>query len=77
MMKIRRAAYHLIDIGPRAGVHGGEIVAQGKPEEVIQNKKLNWGLLAWRTNNRNSKERRKGHGTFLEVVGARHNNLKT
>lgn len=72
-----KACDYLIDIGPRAGVHGGEIVAQGKPEEVIQNKKsLTGAYLRGEQTIEIPKERRKGHGTFLEVVGARHNNLK-
>lgn len=72
-----KACDYLIDIGPRAGVHGGEIVAQGKPEDVINNpKSLTGAYLRGEQRIEVPKERRKGHGTFLEVVGACHNNLK-
>ena len=42
------AADYLIDIGPGAGVHGGEIVAAGTPDEVMKNtKSINWSIFKW------------------------------
>ena len=72
-----RACDHLIDIGPRAGVHGGEIVAQGTPEEVMQHADSITGrYLAGKEQIYVPAERKKGNGNFIEVVGAKENNLK-
>jgi len=71
------AADYLIDVGPGAGVHGGEIVACGKPEEVMNNpKSLTGQYLSGKRFIPLPQERRKGNGNFLEVVGAKQNNLK-
>ncbi|MGM9619546.1 MAG: excinuclease ABC subunit UvrA [Oscillospiraceae bacterium] len=72
-----RAADYLIDIGPGAGVHGGEVVAAGTPEEVAANPKSLTGMyLARKKIIPTPKERRRGNGSFLTVRGARENNLK-
>lgn len=69
-------ADHLVDIGPGAGIHGGEIVAQGTPAEIL---KLNTATAGYLNGIREipiPAERRKGNGKFLELKGATGNNLK-
>ena len=71
-----RAADYLIDIGPGAGVHGGEVVACGTPEEVMENENsLTGQYLSGRRKIPLPKERRKGNGNHLRVIGAAENNL--
>ena len=71
------ACDYLIDIGPGAGIHGGQIVAQGTPEEVMQNEKSITGqYLSGKKQIYLPKERRKGNGNFIEIKGAKENNLK-
>ena len=71
------ASDYLIDIGPGAGVHGGEVVAQGTPEEVMKNDKSITGqYLSGKKQIFLPKERRQGNGNFIEVKGASENNLK-
>ena len=71
------ASDYVIDVGPGAGVHGGEIVACGTPAEVAKCKKSITGdYLSGRKKIETPKERRAGSGNFLEVIGARENNLK-
>jgi excinuclease ABC subunit A len=68
---------YLIDIGPRAGVHGGEVVACGTPSEVIKNdKSLTGQYLSGKLSIDVPKERRAGNGKFIEIKGAKENNLK-
>lgn len=68
---------YIIDIGPGAGIHGGELVAAGTPEEVMNNPKSETGAyLSGRKKIAVPKTRRVGNGKFLEVVGAREHNLK-
>lgn len=72
-----RQADQLLDIGPGAGVHGGEIVAQGTPDEVANNKNSPTGeYLSGKRSIPVPKKRRDGSGKTLDIVGARHNNLK-
>lgn len=72
-----RQADFLIDIGPGAGSHGGEVVACGTPEEVINNKNSITGkYLSGEYSIPLPKERRKGTGLYLEITNARENNLK-
>ena len=72
-----RAADYLIDIGPGAGVHGGEVVSAGTPEEVMADpNSLTGQYLSGRRRIEVPAERRKGNGKFLTVRGARENNLK-
>ena len=72
-----RAADYLIDIGPGAGEHGGEVVAAGTPEEVMANpKSLTGQYLSGKKKIPIPAQRRKGNGKFLTVVGASENNLK-
>ena len=72
-----RAADYLIDIGPGAGEHGGEVVAAGTPEEVMANpNSLTGQYLSGKKKIPVPAQRRPGNGSFLTVVGARENNLK-
>jgi excinuclease ABC subunit A len=72
-----RSADWLIDLGPGAGKHGGELVAEGTPEQVAANKKsLTGAYLSGRKYIPLPKKRRPGTGESLEVLGATENNLK-
>ncbi len=71
------ASDYIVDIGPFAGVHGGEIVAQGTPEEIIAcEKSLTGAYLSGRRKIEVPKSRRKGNGSTLTIKGAKENNLK-
>ena len=71
------AADYLVDVGPGAGLKGGEIVACGTPKEVMNNpESLTGRYLAGIEKIDVPKERRKGNGHFLEVIGAAEHNLK-
>ncbi|MFZ3590177.1 excinuclease ABC subunit UvrA [Bacillus sp. DJP31] len=71
------AADYLIDIGPGAGVHGGEIISAGTPQEVMNDpKSLTGEYLSGKRFIPLPAERRKPDGRFLEVTGAKENNLK-
>jgi len=73
---IRHADY-LLDIGPGAGIHGGEIIAEGTPTEVAKNPKSITGRYLNGTEKIEvPKKRRKGTGRELTVVGAKEHNLK-
>lgn len=72
-----RAADHLIDLGPGAGEHGGRVVAQGTPEEVMQVVGSATGdYLSGRFSIATPQTRRKGNGQALVIRGARENNLQ-
>jgi excinuclease ABC subunit A len=72
-----RAADYLVDIGPGAGIKGGEVVAAGTPDEVAKMKDSITGqYLSGKKKIDVPKKRRKPSGKFLEVIGARENNLK-
>ena len=71
------AADHIIDIGPGAGVHGGELVAQGTVEDICAcPRSITGQYLSGRKSIPVPKERRKGNGHAIVVRGARENNLK-
>ncbi|MGG1398771.1 excinuclease ABC subunit UvrA [Bacillus salipaludis] len=71
------AADYLIDIGPGAGVHGGEVVSAGTPEEVMADpNSLTGQYLSGKKFIPLPLERRKSDGRFLEIKGASENNLK-
>ena len=71
------AADYLVDVGPLAGIHGGEIVAQGTPNEVMKNdNSLTGKYLSGKLKIEVPKKRRKGNGKYLTVKGAKENNLK-
>lgn len=68
---------YIVDIGPGAGVHGGEVVACGTPAEIMKNtESITGAYLSGRKKIEIPKERRKGNGNYLKVFGARENNLK-
>ncbi len=72
-----RSADYLLDIGPGAGIHGGEIVAQGKPDDVAKNPASITGqYLRGVKSIKVPQKRRPGNGKVLIVQGARENNLK-
>lgn len=73
---IMLASDHLIDIGPRAGKHGGRVVVQGSPGEVMDSSSETAMYLQGKKNIPVPKERRKGNGQKLELKGATGNNLK-
>ena len=72
-----QASDFIVDIGPGAGIHGGEIVAAGTPDEVAKNpRSITGAYLSGRRSIEVPKERRAGNGHFLSVRGATENNLK-
>ena len=71
------AADYLVDIGPKAGTHGGEVVAEGTPEEVMKNpNSLTGKYLKGELCIPVPETRRKGNKKYLEIKGAKENNLK-
>ena len=73
---IMLAADYLIDVGPAAGWHGGRIVSQGTPEEVLASDTTTAGYLNNTLRIEVPEERRRGNGNFLALTGATGNNLK-
>lgn len=72
-----READWLIDVGPGAGVFGGEIVAAGTPDQVAKNKKSITGqYLSGKRKIEVPLERRVGNGRFIEITGAQEHNLQ-
>jgi len=73
-----RVADYLIDMGPAAGIHGGEVVAEGTPAEVMKTDSLTAQYLSGRRQIAIPGERRKGAGkdARIRIVGAKGNNLK-
>ena len=72
-----RAADYLIDIGPGAGAHGGQVVAAGTPEEVMANpNSLTGQYLSGKKSIPVPESRRPGSGAYLTVRGAAENNLR-
>ena len=71
------AADYLVDIGPGAGDNGGQVIAAGTPEEVMKNKNsLTGKYLTGELKIEVPKKRRKGNKKYLEIKGAKENNLK-
>ncbi|MCM8820711.1 MAG: excinuclease ABC subunit UvrA, partial [Candidatus Omnitrophica bacterium] len=72
-----RSADYVIDLGPGAGKHGGKVIGCGHPLSIIENPDSLTGLyLAGKRKIPVPEKRRKGNGRYLQVIGARHNNLK-
>jgi len=69
-------ADYVVDIGPYAGIHGGRIVAQGTPEEIMQTDHLTGRYLSGKIKIQVPEIRRKGNGKFLTLKGASGHNLK-
>ena len=74
---VMRAADHIIDLGPGAGQHGGNVVAEGPISEILENDvSLTGAYLSGRKTIPVPDTRRKGNGNEIAIVGARENNLK-
>lgn len=73
---IMLASDYLVDIGPKAGKHGGMIVAEGSPSDVVHSKSHTAGYLKGEKFIPVPKERRIGNGKIIELKGASGNNLK-
>ena len=72
-----RAADHIVDVGPGAGVHGGEIVASGSLSDIIsESRSITGQYLSGKKKIPVPEVRRPGNGKFLEIIGAAENNLK-
>ncbi len=69
-------ADYVIDIGPGAGKHGGEIVSEGTPSEILKHRTLTSDYLSGAKQIAIPKKRRKGNGKTLRLKGATGNNLK-
>ncbi len=73
-----READWVIDLGPAAGEHGGQVIAEGTPEQILAHPKSLTGLyLSGRKQIEVPKKRREGNGKSLKIVGASANNLKS
>ena len=71
------SADHVVDIGPGAGEHGGKIVAQGTPQDIMNNPDSITGQYISRVKKIDiPKTRRSGNGQFIKITGAAQNNLK-
>ena len=71
------AADHIVDIGPAAGIHGGELVAQGTVEDIMNcPESLTGQYLSGKKRIEVPAVRREGNGEFIEIIGAEENNLK-
>lgn len=73
---IMMASDYLVDIGPKAGTHGGQIVSAGTPEFVLQSNSDTAQYLNGKKKIALPKERRKGNGKFIELAGVKGNNLQ-
>ena len=72
-----READFIVDVGPGAGIHGGEIVVSGTPEEVGKcESSITGAYLSGRRTIPVPKTRRAGNGNFIRIIGAAENNLK-
>lgn len=67
---------YIIDIGPGAGRHGGQVVSEGEPKVFLKNNGTTAKYLAGKIGINQKKERRKGSGKSLSIIGAQGNNLK-
>ncbi len=74
---IMLASDYLIDLGPGAGKHGGNLVGEGVPKTFLKKKTITANYLNNSSTIPTPKERRKGNGKFLELKGATGNNLKS
>ena len=71
------AADHIVDIGPGAGIHGGELVAQGTVEDIKKcSRSITGQYLSGVKKIEVPSSRREGNGQFIEIKGAEENNLK-
>ncbi len=73
-----RAADYIVDVGPGAGVHGGEIIAEGKLDDIIAcDRSLTGQYLSGKKKIQVPKTRRAGNGSVLRVLGCQENNLQS
>ncbi len=70
------ASDYIVDMGPRAGRHGGEVVFEGTPKELLKTDTLTANFLNGKMEISIPKERRKGNGEIFSIHGAKGNNLK-
>ena len=71
------AADHIVDIGPAAGVHGGELVCQGTVEDIMAcEESITGQYLSGKKKIEVPSKRREGNGEYIEIIGAAENNLK-
>ncbi len=73
---IMLAADYLIDIGPKAGIHGGKVVAEGLPKDIVKLDTITAGYLNGSNKIETPATRRKGNGKSLDIKGATGNNLQ-
>lgn len=73
---IMLAADYLIDIGPAAGIHGGRVVSEGTPAEVLKSNTTTAGYLNHSLKIEVPRSRRKGNGSHIQLKGATGNNLR-
>lgn len=72
-----KSSDYIVDIGPGAGIHGGEVVAAGTPEEIMKNENsITGAFMSGREKIEIPAKRRPGNGNYLTVYGAREHNLK-
>ena len=71
-----RAADHIIDIGPRAGINGGYVAAEGSFDDIVKSGSLTGDYLSGKKRIEIPEKTRKGSGNFLEIIGANGHNLK-
>ncbi len=72
-----RSADYVVDLGPGAGKHGGKVVSEGTPEEIQKDANSVTGMyLSRKIEIPVPKKRRKGNGRYIQILGAKHNNLK-
>jgi excinuclease ABC subunit A len=72
-----READWIVDLGPAAGEHGGHVVAEGTPKQILaHSKSLTGAYLSGRKQVETPKKRREGNGKLLEIINASANNLK-
>ena len=69
-------ADEVLDIGPKAGKHGGEVLWQGSPKDLIKAKTITADYLTGRRSIKMPSKRREGNGNFIKLKGASGNNLK-
>ncbi|MFB3851171.1 MAG: excinuclease ABC subunit UvrA [Acidobacteriota bacterium] len=70
------AADHIVDLGPRAGIHGGEVVAEGTPAEIMKNENSLTGNYLSKRYEIAIPEKRRKPKNFLKIIGAKEHNLK-
>lgn len=71
------ASDYIVDLGPGAGIHGGEVIFAGDPQDLLKDaNSLTGKYLSGRSKIPLPEKRNPGNGLFIEIIGARHNNLK-